>query len=154
MVAADTDRSGGLSRDEYYTFLSSQGVVGSASAYAELELVLKVSRESLACYCTVLGGGEGCCVGSDAEINLTVLRDPEAVASGVAGQYESVVCETVGWATGISTETEAVTTTIAPKTTEVVETTEFATTSRGTEPTVDSSTAGATEASVATVRFI
>jgi hypothetical protein len=119
MNEADADSSSSISPDEYYTMLSSydSSLTGDASSFAELELIYKVSFKSLACYCTVLGGGEGCCVGEDAAVDLSTLSDQEAVDSGTAGQYEEEICETMSWALGVETST-GTSTTVAAATTE------------------------------------
>ena len=152
MQAGDADASGGLSQDEFYDLIvSMDGYAGDAASYAELELVYKVTHKSLACYCTVLGGGEDCCVGESAEINVAVLSDEEAIANGTAEQYEKEVCETVSWALGMEADGGAeVATTEAPEeTTEAPETTTEAPEAT-TGATVDAATTGATEAGSAT----
>lgn len=118
MTSADEDGSGGLSQDEYYSFLSSMDGVGNAGSYSELELMLKVSHKSLACYCTVLGDGEDCCVGEGAEVPLSVLENDDEVSA----QYEAEVCETMSWALGMEgDEVEDTTTTEATTTDATVE---------------------------------
>jgi hypothetical protein len=113
----DADSSGGLSQDEFYSFLSTSypdSSASSASSYSELALEYKVSHKSLACYCVVLGGGEDCCVGDDAEIDLTSLENEE-----VSDVYGGEVCETLEWALGydgVEVESSA-TTTEVPETT-------------------------------------
>ena len=155
MQAGDADASGGLSQDEFYDLIvSMDGYAGDAASYAELELLYKVTHKSLACYCTVLGGGEDCCVGESAEINVAVLSDEEAIANGTAEQYEKEVCETISWALGMeadggaevaSTEAPQETTEAPEETTEAPEETTAAPEAT-TGATVDVATTGATEA--------
>ena len=114
MTSSDRDGSGGLSQDEYYDFLTSMDGVGNADSYSQLDLMLKVSHKSLACYCTVLGDGEDCCVGEDAEVLLSVLETGDEVSA----QYEAEVCETMAWALGMEGDEVAETTTTEAPTTE------------------------------------
>jgi C-terminal processing protease CtpA/Prc len=114
MTSSDQDGSGGLSQDEYYDFLTSMDGVGNADSYSQLDLMLKVSHKSLACYCTVLGDGEDCCVGEDAEVLLSVLETGDEVSA----QYEAEVCETMAWALGMEGDEVAETTTTEAPTTE------------------------------------
>jgi hypothetical protein len=146
MTSADADSSSSLSTDEYYSMLSSYDatLVGDATSFDELDLKYKVSFKSLSCYCTVLGGGEGCCVGEDASVDLTTLSS-EDVSEDTKVQYQEEICETMSWALGLEGGESGTTTaaTTGGTTTETAESTEAALAS--TETAAESTTEAAAE---------
>lgn len=51
-----------------YSALAAMGDESLGEDFDDLPLVYKVAHKSLAYYCAVLGGGEDCCVGEEAEV--------------------------------------------------------------------------------------
>ena len=103
LLSSDADGSGGLDADEFFAFLkSTEGYFDQFDTYSALPFYLRVLHKSLACRCTSLGLGDGCCIGEGAEIPLVGMSDgPESAGfewrrDEVCEQISYVIDEIVG----------------------------------------------------------
>ena len=103
LLSSDADGSGGLDADEFFAFLrSTEGYFDQFDTYSDLPFYLRVLHKSLACRCTSLGLGDGCCIGEGAEIPLVGMKDgPESAGfewrrDEVCEQIYYVIDEIVG----------------------------------------------------------
>ena len=74
LILADEDQSGGLSRDEYVTFLQMMSppglVISQSDGFVDLPLLLQSNYYLLACLCSSRGGDDRCCLGVNATIDI------------------------------------------------------------------------------------
>mmetsp|Transcript_37344 Transcript_37344/g.80588 ORF Transcript_37344/g.80588 Transcript_37344/m.80588 type:complete len:441 (+) Transcript_37344:53-1375(+) len=86
LISFDVDASGGLSKDEFFSFLSSRN---SDSSTGSLGWEALVAYYAMACYCHMLGRGEGCCGGS-AEIIID-----DGILSETNSNYNEMLCQQI-----------------------------------------------------------
>ena len=84
IAAQDADGSGGLSEEEFYSFLSGvddppyvKQYFAQFDGFDDLPWVFRVVHKSLSCHCEQLGKGENCCV-DDAEISTDGFSPAES----------------------------------------------------------------------------
>lgn len=102
-LAADTSNSGGLTGDEYLTFLqsiSNPPYVGeyfkSFTKFTELTYTTKFVNKIITCACTSLPGYDPktCCIGPDAELPLVGFNSTNLAPEQKT--YRAYFCETLG----------------------------------------------------------
>lgn len=106
---SDTDGSGGLSSDEFLNFLKTIEQPASVeayfadkdvTAYDQLEFIYKIIHKSLACQCHLLGLGDDCCVGDNAEIPVGVTAENAIGAGAMASdaaiaEFRNTLCNDI-----------------------------------------------------------
>jgi len=124
IVSFDVDSSGGLSKQEFYTFLSSnsQHISKYYNNSTSLPWDYLVAYYAMACYCQTLGQGAGCCEG-DVEIIIDGLGESNI---DIDTNYKEIVCQQIAHVmngivpstspTPVHTESPVVLTTKAPVT--------------------------------------
>ena len=108
ILVADADGSGGLSSDEFHDFLMSieepkyvsEYFDQHSDSYLALPWMFKVVFKGLACKCTALGKGSGCCAGRGAEMPFDGLTEMTRQGMSdaqqkVALEYRSDLCNSV-----------------------------------------------------------
>ena len=86
----DADGSGGLSQEEFYSYLEGSGLV-SGDQFQDLAWPLKVAFLGLACECQALGYGEDCCTGPDAEFPISDIMGDSV--SSTAAEIKGYMCD-------------------------------------------------------------
>eukprot|EP00956_Cyclotella_meneghiniana_P026780 scaffold58694_cov72-Cyclotella_meneghiniana.AAC.7 len=105
--SADLDGSGGLSQDEYYSFLTSIGEPTYISDYfsqyvdfASLPWEQKVIYRTMACNCMRMGQGSACCMGDDIEIMLDPIEEggfAQVRQSVMQDEYDALLCQQIAF---------------------------------------------------------
>mmetsp|Transcript_36094 Transcript_36094/g.75991 ORF Transcript_36094/g.75991 Transcript_36094/m.75991 type:complete len:382 (-) Transcript_36094:345-1490(-) len=96
----DSDGTGGLSENEYFSFLSGiedppyiAAFFSEYLSFDSLPWVFRVVHKSLACHCEKLGYGENCCEGDRAEVKLDGLDG----ASDSNAEYKDLFCQQIAY---------------------------------------------------------
>eukprot|EP00580_Thalassiosira_gravida_P010512 CAMPEP_0201633090 /NCGR_PEP_ID=MMETSP0493-20130528/6505_1 /ASSEMBLY_ACC=CAM_ASM_000838 /TAXON_ID=420259 /ORGANISM="Thalassiosira gravida, Strain GMp14c1" /LENGTH=409 /DNA_ID=CAMNT_0048104737 /DNA_START=166 /DNA_END=1392 /DNA_ORIENTATION=- len=94
LASFDVDSSGGLSKDEFFSFLSSRNselrsFSSTLSTTGSLGWEALVAYYAMACYCQMLGRGGGCCGGS-AEIIID-----DNILSETNSNYKEMMCQQI-----------------------------------------------------------
>lgn len=126
LAASDGDASGGLSGEEYLTFLSGitdPPYVGAYfqdfSGYSQLPWTFRVIHKTLACHCEQLDMGPQCCKGAKAEVLVMGLGgDATAVVPTTRDttqtEYRDMFCQHIAYALSRSVPSPAPTQDPAP----------------------------------------
>ncbi|KAL3804542.1 hypothetical protein HJC23_002581 [Cyclotella cryptica] len=98
--ASDSDASGGLSPDEYYTFLTSIDDPPYIDKYFEgypdfssLPWKYRVLYKTMTCNCMRLGQGANCCTGPDAEAMFDMPNNATVYANLLCQQIQFLVSQ-------------------------------------------------------------
>lgn len=101
--ASDTDASGGLSQDEYYTFLTSIEDPPYINEYFQeypdfstLPWTYRVLFTAMTCNCMSLGQGKECCRGADAEAMFEIPNNSTAQEKiNTTNEFMNLLCQQI-----------------------------------------------------------
>lgn len=102
LVASNVDASNSLSRDEFYSFLSSiaepwyvADYFGRYDGFDQLPRVFREVHKSLACHCEKLGFGGECCERDDAEFLLVGFGNSTTAFTSAEDEHKDLFCQQI-----------------------------------------------------------